>query len=70
MGVYCCFKSIVYHIESKRGIKVIEEAIRETQDQLNQNPSQITKKRLEKDVFKLREDLMEAKKAAIKIVIY
>ncbi|RYY06150.1 MAG: hypothetical protein EOP43_07115 [Sphingobacteriaceae bacterium] len=64
------FKSIIHHIESKRGIKVIEEAIEDTNYQLNQNLSSTNKKKLEADIEKLRTDLIEAKKAAIKIMVF
>lgn len=64
------FKSLIHNIESNRGIKVIKEAIADCNNQLKQNPSSANKKKIEADIDKLRADLIEAKKAAIKIVVF
>ncbi|RYE21251.1 MAG: hypothetical protein EOP42_26150 [Sphingobacteriaceae bacterium] len=63
-------KSIIHSIESKRGIRIYERMIHDLEVERNTCNVPIRLQEIENELGKLRSDLQEIRKAAIKIVIF
>ncbi len=64
------FNSLIHSIESKRGIKVIEDIIKDVERQRASCTDSKIESELDQELLKLRADRTQAKKEAIKIVVY
>jgi hypothetical protein len=63
-------KSVIHNIESKRGIRTYEGMINALDLERNTCNSAVRMQEIESELGKLRSDLQEIRKAAIKIVIF
>jgi len=63
-------KSVIHNIESKRGIRVYEGMINDLEIERNNFNQPYRLHEIESELGKLRSDLQEIRKAAIKIVIF
>lgn len=63
-------KSIIHNIESKRGIRIYEGMINDLENERNNCNQPYRLHEIEGELGKLRSDLQEIRKAAIKIVVF
>ncbi|WP_299291806.1 hypothetical protein [uncultured Mucilaginibacter sp.] len=63
-------KSIIHNIESKRGIRTYEGMIHDLENERQNCNFDLRLRDIESELGKLRSDLQEIRKAAIKIVIF
>lgn len=63
-------KSVIHNIESKRGIRIYESMIHDLEIERTNCSLSARLQEIEDELGKLRSDLQEIRKAAIKIVIF